>query len=176
MKLIEKPVRSLSRGLDTMGERIEYLRCSLGFTVPAFIIKTGSRASTLKKVLEGKTNPTMTLLNNILKIFPVREEWLFLGTGDPFKVDDIDKYLYSPRPSDGIDDGINERFREVRMDKEMSQPVFASELGVTKDIVSFIEGKRSNVSVSLVKKLAKKFSVSEIWLLYGVGNKYKVKK
>jgi hypothetical protein len=46
-------------------------------------------------------------------------------------------------------------------------------LGVTKDIITFIELGRSGISVPLLKRIVKKYNVSEQWFLWGVGKKYK---
>lgn len=177
MKLLEKPLRNLPRDLPTMNDRIEHLRCVLGYPVTPFTTKVGSGPPAMKNVLLGKKDPTMSLLNNILKIFPVNQEWLFLGHGEPFTVDDISEYVYKKNKDkeddSGIETEINERFREVRLDSGLSQVLFASDMNLTKDMVASIESNRQNISITTLKKLSKKFNVSELWLLYGVGNKYK---
>lgn len=159
-----------------MNDRIEYLRCVLGYPVTPFTTKVGSGPAALKNVLTGKKDPSISLLNNILKIFPVNQEWLFIGHGQPFTVDDISPYIFSKKreeKEEAFETEINERFREVRLDTGLSQVLFASELNLTKDMVASIESLRQGVSITTLKKLAKKFNISEVWFLYGVGNKYK---
>lgn len=176
MKLLEKPLRNLPKDLPTMNDRIEYLRCVLGYPITPFTTKVGSGPAALKNVLLGKKDPTMSLTNNLLKIFPLNQEWLWMGHGEPFRVDDISKFMYDRGDKEGesgIDTDINERFREVRLDNKLSQVLFASEMNLTKDMVASIESNRQSVSIATLKKLSKKFNVSEQWLLYGVGNKYR---
>ena len=179
MKYLLKPLRELPRGLPKMGDRIEYIRCVTGYPVPAFAVKTGAAKNSIKKVLEGKTDPTLKLIQNILAIFPVNQEWLYLGTGDPFKVDDLSDYFFKKdedrRADDYVDVEVNERLKEVRLDQDMSQPVFAAAVGTTKDILAFIETGRSGVTVPILKRVIKKFNVSDQWMLWGVGSKYKKK-
>lgn len=180
MKFIEKPMRNLPKDLPTMNDRIEYLRCVLGYPFTPFTTKVGSGSAALKNVLAGKKDPSISLLTNIIKIFPVSEEWLYIGRGEPFKVDDLTEYVYNKKgdkaKEEAVDSEINERFREIRLDTQLSQVLFASEMQMTKDMVASIETNRQSTSVAAIKRLAKKFNVSEMWMLYGVGNKYKIKK
>lgn len=178
-RLLEKPLRNLPAGLPAMADRVEWLRCVLGFPLSSFAIKVGSSKASLKKVLEGKATPNMKMLMNLLQIFPIEEQWLYLGTGQPFKVDDITDHMFSrpeSKTDDYVDVEVNERFREVRMEKALSQPVFASTLDITKDVVAFIETGRSGITIPVLKRFVKKYGISEQWLLWGVGNKYKIKK
>lgn len=175
MKLLEKPLRSLPKDLPTMNDRIEYLRCILGYPITPFTTKVGSGPAAIKNVLAGKKDPSINLLSNIIKIFPVRPEWLYIGNGQPFNVDDVSSFMYKrgAGKEEEVEKEINERFREIRIDSGLSQVLFASEMKMTKDMVASIEINRQGVSITTLKKLARKFNVSEMWFLYGVGNKYK---
>lgn len=177
MKLIEKPVRKLPDGLPDINDRIEYIRCVLGYPVAAFTRKSGANRGTMVRVLEKEADPSIYLIKSILKVFPIiSDQWLYLGTGEPFKVDDIRKYMYGNDTRPGMYDDINERLREIRLDLDMPQPLFAAAIGISKDTLANMETKRNHVTIPIIISCAKKFGISELWFLYGIGNKYKVKK
>lgn len=176
---VVKPIRELPKGLPTMNDRIEFIRCTLGYPVNTFAIKVGASKASIKKVLAGTATPTMKLLLNILEIFPVSKEWLYIGNGQPWTKDDLSDYIYEVRSESNqgdVDMDVNARLREIRNDSGLSQPVFAAALGLTKDIVAFIETGRTGISIPTLKKILKKYNVSDQWMLWGVGNKYKVRK
>ena len=64
---------------------------------------------------------------------------------------------------------VNERFRDIRKELGFNQQQFAYELGISQTHISGIENGRDNPSKSLIKFLCAKFSVSEEWMLEGVG-------
>ena len=64
---------------------------------------------------------------------------------------------------------VNERFKTIRKDLGFNQQQFASELGISQTHISGIENGRDNPSMSLLKLLCAKFSISEEWLIDGVG-------
>ena len=64
---------------------------------------------------------------------------------------------------------VNERFKTIRKDLGFNQQKFASELGISQTHISGIENGRDNPSMSLLKLLCAKFSISEEWLIDGVG-------
>ena len=55
--------------------------------------------------------------------------------------------------------------RAHREGEEMSQTMFAAYLGVSKQRLCDMESNRSNVSIKLCKKLAKKLDVPAEWLV-----------
>lgn len=178
MKLLKEPLKTLPKKLDSIGDRVEYLRCALGFPLNAWTTKIGTNPNFFQKVVKEGATPTMNMLNNVLKVLPVSKEWLFLGQGQPFTADDVSPYVHTSvkdRRKEQINHEINDRFRVIRQDKGLSQVLFGNDLGVTKDVVASIENKRQNVSVHIIIELAKKFDVNELWMLYGTGNKYKKK-
>jgi DNA-binding XRE family transcriptional regulator len=175
MKLLEKPMRDLPKGLPEISDRMEYVRCVLGYPVGAFANKIGSAKTSIVNVVMKTTKPHMGMIDNLVRVFPVSQEWLFMGKGSAFTVDDVSAYVHGSSEYDlgPIDDDIAGRVREIRADLGQSQAMFASELGVSKDTITFIELKRSGVSIPLLKRLLKKYSISESWMLWGVGRKYK---
>lgn len=64
---------------------------------------------------------------------------------------------------------VNERFKKIRQDLGLNQQQFAFELGISRTHISGIENGKDNPSKSLLKFLCAKFSISEEWMLEGVG-------
>lgn len=64
---------------------------------------------------------------------------------------------------------VNERFKKIRQDLGFNQQQFAFELGISRTHISGIENGKDNPSKSLLKFLCAKFSISEEWMLNGVG-------
>ena len=64
---------------------------------------------------------------------------------------------------------VNERFRDIRKELGFNQQQFAHELGISQTPISGIENGRDNPSKSLLKFLCAKFSISEEWMLEGIG-------
>ena len=64
---------------------------------------------------------------------------------------------------------VNERFKKIRQDLGFNQQQFAFELGISRTHISGIENGKDNPSKSLLKFLCAKFSISEEWMLEGIG-------
>jgi DNA-binding XRE family transcriptional regulator len=176
MKYIQKPLRDLPRGLPKISDRIEYIRCVLGYTPNALALKTGSSKVFIRKTLMGG-DASMKLIQSLLKVFPVNESWLFLGTGEPFKVDDISDYIFTKRGDvDTIDLDVAKRIKEVRIDSGLTVSLFADSIKATKDMAVNFETGRTGLSVDALKKIIKAYNVNDSWILWGIGNKYKIKK
>lgn len=64
---------------------------------------------------------------------------------------------------------IGERFKTIRKEFGFNQQQFANDLGISQTHVSAIENGREKPSRSLLKFLCAKYSISEEWMLEGVG-------
>ena len=67
---------------------------------------------------------------------------------------------------------INERIKEVRRSSSLSQTAFADRLGVTRGVITNIEGGLTTPKDSFVNLICREFSVSVAWLTDGVGEMY----
>lgn len=67
---------------------------------------------------------------------------------------------------------VNQRFKEIREDKKLSQIQFAKKLGIRQATVSAIENG-SNLSQEVIEKVCIEFEVYSDWLLFGNEPKYK---
>ncbi len=85
---------------------------------------------------------------------------------------DIINIVYENNPTfegEYIMSSVNERFKKIRQDLGFNQQQFAFELGISRTHISGIENGKDNPSKSLLKFLCAKFSISEEWMLDGIG-------
>ncbi len=69
---------------------------------------------------------------------------------------------------------INQRFKTIRKENQLSQVELAKRLGVSQSVVSLIESGHSSVSVEVLKKLSHEFDLSADWLIFGGANFEKI--
>lgn len=180
MKLIAKPVRKITgdlRSVKSIQDRIDWVRCVLGYSVTEFARRVGASKSGMRNVLESDSEPSLRIIGNISALFPIDRAWLLLGRGEPITKEDISEYIYSPEynnqhSSEDVDKPIVDRIIEVRTEKGLSQVLFANEMGVSRDIISAIESMRTNPSVMFIVRLCKKYGINPNWLLLDMGSKY----
>lgn len=174
MKLIEKPIIKLSPTLTEMRERIEYIRCVTGHSIPSFSIKLGIRADRLRDIITDKKKPTITILDSIAAIFPmVNNTWLMAGVGSHGMTEkNIEPCIHGAEVKDTVDQALCARVKEVRETLGMTQVIFASHLKTTRDIINWVENGRGNPSVTLCQRIIEKFKVEDRWMIRGIGNMY----
>ena len=68
----------------TQGDRIRYVRKSLGLTLEKFGEKIGMKKNSISQIENGINNITEQMFKSICREFNVNEEWLRNGTGDMF--------------------------------------------------------------------------------------------
>ncbi|MBE7411363.1 MAG: helix-turn-helix domain-containing protein [Leptospiraceae bacterium] len=69
-----------------MKERLKNLINLLGITQKEFSERIGFSSNILTEILSGRTKTvSKKVIKSILATFPVREEWLLTGEGDPLK-------------------------------------------------------------------------------------------
>jgi DNA-binding XRE family transcriptional regulator len=173
--LSEKSIRGLTNKspLDTMNDRIEFVRCVLGYPVSAFASRIGSSKHAVVNVCGERSDfPTIAMVENMCKVLPVNKVWIYAGVGEPFE-GSIEQYMYSKESTvQEVDTGINQRIKEIRASLGFTQALFAAEMKTTRDSLAFIETNKSNASVHLIKAVIKKYGVNPMWLLFGEGNHY----
>lgn len=65
---------------------------------------------------------------------------------------------------------MNERIKQIRKGKDISQEEFGNKIGITRSSVSLLESGRNNPSEQTIKLICQEFSVNELWLRTGQGN------
>lgn len=154
--------------IKTINQRIKIVMNSFGYDDPHFARKIGVSIGAIHNVVDNNDDPSYAMLRNICTVLPVSQRWLMIGEGNPWTVDSINKWISESKDShQDIDKEINDRFREFRIKSGLSQTVMASEVGVTRDIVSNIENYRGSPSIHVLISLHKRFGVNPMWLLYG---------
>lgn len=179
VKLLEKPIRKLPDGLPEIQDRIEYIRCILGYPLKPFIRKMGFTLPGYQKIMvrnETKTGWFITLIERVVSILDVDKAWIYMGTGSPYGKKSYDDHMYS-NSSEGVDKRglrkeIGRRFKSVREDKNLTQAIFGSSLGIGLSHVSKIEAGVLMPTIPAINKLIKKYGVLDPWLLRGEGPRY----
>lgn len=64
---------------------------------------------------------------------------------------------------------MNNRIKEIRKTKKLSQEAFGEKLGITKSSVSLLESGKNNPSEQTIMLICKEFGVNEVWLRTGEG-------
>lgn len=143
---------------------------TLGYDESHFARRVGVSSGALTNVVRNNEDPSYALLRNMCTVFPVSERWLMIGEGKPWTDANINKWkMGSTDKSERIVKEINQRLKEFRVQTGLSQTLFASELGVTRDVICNIETYRASPSVPMVIEAAKVFNMNANWLLFGEG-------
>ena len=81
-------------------ERVIEIIRAMGMNNIQFSQKTGISPASLSHITSGRSNPTLTILRNIVESFPeLNPEWVLLGRGDMFQ--------NASNTADGQNNGIN---------------------------------------------------------------------
>lgn len=94
----------------TQGERVKWVRKTLGLTLEKFGEKVGVQKSAISKIENGENGITDQMCKSICREFNVSDEWLRDGTGDMFV--DLSRDLQLARffGEVQIDEGFKKRF------------------------------------------------------------------
>ena len=105
-------------------ERIEAIMSHYNLNNVGFCTKVGLNQATLSNILGGRTNPSLTVLRNIVDAFSeINPNWVFMGTGEMLKGDDGESGTDNAPLPDSLD-----LFSAIR--KENSAPEQISSAGV----------------------------------------------
>lgn len=178
MKLQTNPKRELTKQLPKINDRIEYVRCILGYDVKGFARKIGSSPAALLNVVSKDSNvePTMKMVTSMITLLPVSKEWLFMGTGEPFTVKDVKPFFPERTGGATLDENVPLRVKQIRMEAGLNQTFFAAKLGMSRDSYGFMETNKVDLQLYALKKLVIEFNVSCQWVLFGIGDRYTKKK
>ena len=72
--------------------------------------------------------------------------------------------------SNGGDDVIKERIKELRKARKLSQTAFGEILGVSRDVINNIENGRVEPSELIIKMIVNEFGINTQWLVDGEGD------
>lgn len=156
-------------------DRIKLVMKEFKYDPVEFAALVGASVKAVENVIAGERNPSFTMIENICRLLPVSEEWLFLGKGNkPFTVTEknLKPYINGSEDLDShrdIDEAMNRRIRQVRINVGLTQAIFAGNLKVTRDVISALEVGKTAPSANFIKRMAIKYGVNPIWILFGEG-------
>ncbi|MDF2987479.1 MAG: transcriptional regulator, family [Eubacterium sp.] len=67
---------------------------------------------------------------------------------------------------------VGSRIKEVRKDNKLTQEQFGEKIGLKDSAVSMLEKNDRRLTECVIKNIVSQFCVNEIWLKFGVGEKY----
>lgn len=70
---------------------------------------------------------------------------------------------------------MNERIKQVRKLKNLSQSAFGEPFGASRDMINNVENGRAAVSDMMIAAICRTYNVDEVWLRTGVGDPFPVK-
>ena len=70
---------------------------------------------------------------------------------------------------------MNERIKQVRKLKNLSQSAFGEPFGASRDMINNVENGRAAVSDMMIASICRTYNVDEVWLRTGVGDPFPVK-
>ena len=70
---------------------------------------------------------------------------------------------------------MNERIKQVRKLKNLSQSAFGEPFGASRDMINNVENGRAAVSDMMIAAICRTYNVDEVWLRTGTGEPFPVK-
>ena len=140
-----------------MKDRIKKIREHFGLTQAQFAQRINKSYALISLVETGKKNFSGKTLEKICSTFSVNESWLRTGEGTMTDSFPVDK------------ENIKVRIKQVRKEKNLGMEKFASSVGCSKQLISFIESGKISPSNLLISNISSAFNVNRDWLLTGVG-------
>lgn len=67
---------------------------------------------------------------------------------------------------------MNERIKQVRKLKNLSQSAFGEPFGASRDMINNVENGRAAVSDMMIAAICRTYNVNEVWLRTGVGEPF----
>lgn len=178
LKLVEKPLRKFREDMPEMQDRMEYLRCILGWPIDSWSRKLGKKADTwLAVVKKNKLTYILPIINQLELVFGVNKNWLLTGNGYPYPkniVPEHYKFEQVPTSVKSADEmvKVGKRVAEIRGDQNLTQSVFAATVGSTLDAIAKIEKGKRLPTIVEHNAIVTRYGVSDPWMLRGEGGKY----
>jgi transcriptional regulator with XRE-family HTH domain len=103
-------------------ERIDKVMQMEGMNSAVFANAIGIQGSTLSHILNGRNNPSLLVLQNILNRFPnISPEWLIMGQGP---IERISKQSQTPTLFDSLDESVTKSTTSENISVENSVSTF----------------------------------------------------
>lgn len=174
--LIEKPIRKLTAELLTIPDRVEYIRCILGYPVLAFERTLGLKNGTYKNYVhyDGK-HFRLDTVDKIEQVMGVNKDFILTGAKSAYPKNGYEEFIYKnpkdKRFADTTDVEVGARVREIRAESGLIGALFAAKLDISPDQLYKIENGTNQLQIRTVNKLVKVFGIPDPWILRGEGRK-----
>ena len=112
----------------TMKDRILQFMQHEQVTSTQFADKIGVQRSSVSHILSGRNNPSFDFIRKILISFPkIRAEWLILGEGEMYKVEESRELFDEDPPVYGEESGESATEKEKKIQQDVSVDAGARE-------------------------------------------------
>ena len=140
--------------------RVKKVREHFGLTQAQFALRINITSGLISLIETDRYNVSEDTIKRICNVFSVSEEWLRTGIGDMTQMVPVDK------------ENIRTRIKKIRKENNLSMEKFASAIGYSKQLISFIESGKIYPSDELTRMVSKAFGVNMEWLMTGKGEMY----
>jgi transcriptional regulator with XRE-family HTH domain len=162
--------------LDTVGQRISYVRHILGFSQEEFASIMQVNTSYISMLENNKNQPSDMFISLLSAELNISKEWLRTGK-DPLRTE-LDNRLKKEKAGYALETGIGletvgKRIRFARIYQEIAAPVLNKMLATSKDdyLLALENGKKEPTAHD-IKVITSNVGASEEWLLTGKGPVY----
>ena len=154
-----------------MKQRIKQIRKHFHLTQKELAEKLGSTTGFISLIETGRSGLSEEKIEHLCKDLHIRAEWLDEGTG-PMLSDDPEDWVLSPPYAEGEADAVADRIKELRETLQLSQAKIGKKIGVSRELIAFVEQKRASPSKRLLKKIEETCNVNHDWLVSGNGDMF----
>jgi transcriptional regulator with XRE-family HTH domain len=155
--------------MNTIGERIKYLRKLQGLTTEQLADVIGMKKGSVSSYENNRYDPSAKTIVSICKQFDVSADWLLTGEGrgpkeeapplDDEAKEKIKKYI-------GYAASVGKKIRHIRIQKKfMSEAEFAQAIDVTTEDLVEYEAGRKTVSACVLHKISDRFDINPAYLV-----------
>lgn len=155
-----------------VNKRIAEICQDLEYPVKAFARRIGVAQGVMERIFNEEVAPSISVLNKIIRVFPVNRKWLWFGEGEKYEKD-IEKYKFSSETNlnksavyGDAEKGI--RIKYIRSALDYSQARFADALDTTRDVIAQIEAGRNAPASYILEGMYKVFGANIHWVLTGM--------
>jgi DNA-binding XRE family transcriptional regulator len=157
------PVNNTEIKVNSLKDRLQKVFTYYGYrSKREFSLAVDLNPMTISHVFQGRNVLKDSSIAKILSKHPeINAEWLKHGRGDMLM------------PS-GVDSDIVKRIIHLRNKHNHDTSIFAKTVGVTKDTVELIESGKTDMPISIFKRIVEIYKVDPNWILFGKTEETKV--
>lgn len=155
-----------------MNRRVAEVCRDMEYPVKMFAKRIGVAQGVMERIVNEDLSPSMSVLNKIIRVFPVNRKWLWFGEGEKYEKD-IEKYKYNSdlnlnKSAVYGDQEKGIRIKYIRSTLDYSQSRFADALDTTRDVIAQIENGRNAPASYVLEGMYRVFGANIHWVLTGL--------